>query len=79
MTSEPALGNFCPQVLGYAEQGETGGMMLSLADLGCEGPVGFADIYAEALTTGKSAKRDGAIVSACTPCALIDVLLGASS
>mmetsp|Transcript_37832 Transcript_37832/g.68958 ORF Transcript_37832/g.68958 Transcript_37832/m.68958 type:complete len:703 (+) Transcript_37832:42-2150(+) len=42
------LGNFCPQVLGYAELQDTAAVHLSLADLGGGGsPKGWADLYSE--------------------------------
>lgn len=43
------IGNFCPQVLGYAEVGETGGLLLTLASMGEGAPMGFTDLYAELL------------------------------
>lgn len=47
------LGNFCPQVLGYAELGETAALHLSLADLGNASPKGFADLYAQLISSEK--------------------------
>jgi hypothetical protein len=45
------LGNFCPQVLGYAEMEETAALHLSLADLACGSPQGFADLYSNLVTS----------------------------
>lgn len=42
------LGNFCPQVLGYAELQDIAAVHLSLADLGGGGsPKGWADLYSQ--------------------------------
>lgn len=48
------LGNFCPQVLGYAELAETAAVHLSLADLGSgSSPKGWADLFAQLIDPDK--------------------------
>eukprot|EP00929_Paragymnodinium_shiwhaense_P087303 TRINITY_DN47529_c0_g1_i1.p1 TRINITY_DN47529_c0_g1~~TRINITY_DN47529_c0_g1_i1.p1 ORF type:complete len:741 (-),score=127.87 TRINITY_DN47529_c0_g1_i1:166-2388(-) len=43
------LGNFCPQVLGYAEVQDTAALHLSLANLGSSHPRSFLDLYEDML------------------------------
>ena len=66
------LGNHVPQVIGYAEAGETAGMLLSLANLGEGGPMGFSELFRRAMT----AAAEGALVVEGQPVAEIALVAG---